>query len=77
MEQISRSSPHTQRSKQKHVRVVFDQWAAVEFLPVYPVRCAEREKNGCGIRDAGGYPEEERPWSNDDISTLIEDSRTW
>jgi hypothetical protein len=51
--------------------------AAVEFPSVYPVRCAEREKNGCGIRDAGGYPEEERPWSNDDISTLIEDSRTW
>ena len=23
-----------------------------------------------------GYPEEERPWSNDDISALIEDSRT-
>ncbi len=29
----------------------------VEFSPVHPVRCAEREKNGFGIRAAGGYPE--------------------
>ena len=36
---------------------------------------AHRRTLGSYPGSPGGYPENERPWSNDDISALIEDSR--